>query len=107
MDHLETAISRDLSHNHLGGQAEGVEPDGVEYVIPVHPFFPGHDIHGGEGAGMAHVEPLAGGVGELDEAVELGLFALVPGGVNLGLLPALVPLGLDGGCPLWRESQRR
>ena len=81
----------------LGGQAEGVEPDGIEHVIPIHPLFPGDDIHGGEGAGMAHVEPLAGGVGELDEAVELGLFALVPGGVNLGLLPALVPLGLDGG----------
>ena len=71
----------------LRGQAEGIEADGVQHVVALHPLFAGDDVHGREGPGMAHMEALTGGVGELDEAVELG--ALVPGdgGVGLGLLP--------------------
>ena len=80
----------------LRGQAEGVKPDGKQHVIAVHPLFAGDDVHGGEGTGMAHVEPLPGGVGELDEAVELGLLAAVGCGKDLALLPAFLPLGLDG-----------
>ena len=80
----------------LRGQAEGVEAHGEEDVVPIHPLFPGNNVHGGVGPGMAHMEPLPGGVGELDEAVELGLFALIGGGEDLAVLPALLPLGLDG-----------
>ena len=80
----------------LRGQAEGIEADGVQDVVALHALFTGDDVHGREGPGMAHMETLTGGVGELDEAVELG--ALVPGdgGVGLGLLPPLLPLFLDG-----------
>src|SRR5699024_587041 len=48
--------------------------------------------------GVAHVEPLAGGVGELDEAVKL-LPGLVPGDGGEGLLlqPPLLPLLLNAG----------
>ena len=80
----------------LRGQAEGIEADGVQDVVALHALFASDDVHGRKGAGMAHMEALTGGVGELDEAVELG--ALVPGdgGVGLGLLPPLLPLFLDG-----------
>ena len=81
----------------LRGQAEGIEADGVQDVVALHALFTGDDVHGREGPGVAHMEALTGGVGELDEAVELG--ALVPGdgGVGLGLLPPLLPLLFNGG----------
>ena len=56
----------------LGGQAEGVEPDGEQDVVALHALFAGDDVHGGEGPGMAHVQALTGGIGELDQPVELG-----------------------------------
>ena len=46
---------------------------------------------------MADVEALTGGVRELDEAVELGLVTVVPGGEDLVLLPFFLPFGFDGG----------
>ena len=81
----------------LRGQAEGVKPDGEQNVVALHALFPGDDVHGGKGPGMTHVQALTGGIGELDEPVELG--ALVPGdgGIGLGLLPPLLPLFLNGG----------
>ena len=81
----------------LRGQAEGVKPDGEQDVVALHALFPGDDVHGGKGPGMTHVQALAGGIGELDQPVELG--ALVPGdgGIGLGLLPPLLPLFLNGG----------
>jgi len=81
----------------LRGQAEGVKAHGEEDVIAVHPLFPGDDVHGRVGPGVAHMEPLTGGVGELDEAVELGLAAVIPGGEDLVLLPFFLPFGFDGG----------
>ncbi len=78
------------------GQAKGVKAHGEQHVEAVHPLLPGDDVHGGVGPGMAYVEALAGGVGELHQAVEFGLIALVLGGVHLGVLPALLPLGFDG-----------
>ena len=55
----------------LRGQAEGVIPNGEEDVIAVHTLFPGYYIHGGVGPGVAYVEAVAGGIGELHQAVEL------------------------------------
>ena len=82
----------------LRGQAEGVIPDGEQDVIALHPLFPADDVHGGERPGVAHVEPLAGGIGELDEAEEL-LPRLVPGDGGEGLLlqPLALPLLLNAG----------
>ena len=82
----------------LRGQAEGVIPDGEQHVVALHPLFPADDVHGGEGPGVAHVEALAGGIGELDEAEEL-LPRLVPGDGGEGLLlqPLALPLFLNTG----------
>ena len=55
----------------LRGQAEGVKAHGEEDVVALHPLLPADDVHGREGPGVAHVQALAGGIGELDEAVEL------------------------------------
>ena len=81
----------------LGGEAEGIEAHGEKDVVAIHALFAGDDVHGGVGAGVAHVEALPGGVGELDEAVELGLVTVVPGGEDLVLLPFFLPFGFDGG----------
>ena len=81
----------------LRGQAEGVKADGEQHVVALHPLLPADDVHGGEGTGVAHMEALAGGIGELDEAVEL-LPGLVPGDGGEGLLlqPLLLPFLLNG-----------
>ena len=82
----------------LCGQAEGVIADGEQDVVALHPLLPADDVHGGEGPGVAHVEPLAGGIGKLDQAEEL-LPSLVPrdGGEGLLLQPLLLPLFLNAG----------
>ena len=82
------------------GQAEGVIANGEEHVVALHPLFPADDVHGGEGTGVAHMEALTGGIGELDEAVEL-LPGLVPGdgGEGLFLQPLLLPF-LFNGCKI-------
>ena len=68
---------------HLGGvdvvldgivlrrQAESIVADGEQDIVALHPLLAADDIHGGKGPGMAHVEALAGRIGELDEAVKL------------------------------------
>ena len=80
------------------GKTEGVEADGKQHVIVLHPALAGYDVDGGEGARMAHVQALAGGIGELDQTVELfpGLIA-VDGGEGLGLLPVFLPFLFDCG----------
>ena len=84
----------------LRGQAEGVKADGEQHVVALHPLLAADDVHGGEGTGVAHVEALTGGIGELDEAVEL-LPGLVPGdsGEGLFLQPLLLPF-LFNGCKI-------
>ena len=46
---------------------------------------------------MAYMEALAGGIRELDQAVELGPGIAGDGGIGLLLLPDLLPLVLDTG----------
>ena len=84
----------------LRGQAEGIEADGEQHVVTLHPLLAADDVHGGEGTGVAHMEALTGGIGELDEAVEL-LPGLVPGdsGEGLFLQPLLLPF-LFNGCKI-------
>ena len=80
----------------LRRQAEGVKADGEEHIVALHALFAGDDIHGGEGAGMTHMQTLTGGIGELDQAVELGLVAAGNGGVGLGLFPIGLPFLFNG-----------
>ena len=87
----------------LCGQAEGVIADGEQDVVALHPLLPADDVHGGEGPGVAHVEPLAGGVGELHQRIELGLLAVVRGLVGSLFLPLLLPFGLDA-CEIVLQS---
>ena len=84
----------------LRGQAKGIKADGEQHVVTLHPLLAADDVHGGEGTGVAHVEALTGGIGELDEAVEL-LPGLVPGdsGEGLFLQPLLLPF-LFNGCKI-------
>ena len=81
----------------LGGQAEGVIPDGEEDIVAVHPLLSGDDVHSGVGTRVTHVEARTGGIGELHQAVELGL-ALdeVLGLIGLFFLPLLLPFLLNG-----------
>ena len=79
----------------LRGQAEGVEPDGEQNVIALHPLFAGHDVHGRKGPGMAHMQALTGGIGELDKAVELGPLVAGNGRVGLRLFPVGLPFFLS------------
>ena len=81
----------------LRGQAESVKADGEQDVVALHALFAGHHVDGREGTGMPHVQAGRGGVGELDEPVELfaGLVA-GDGGVGLGLFPVVLPFFLNG-----------
>ena len=82
----------------LRGQAEGVKADGEQDVIAVHALLPGHHVHGGGGPGMAHVQAVARGIGELHQAVELGLGGVAGlAGEGLFVLPASLPLLFNGG----------
>ena len=80
------------------GQAKCIIADGEEHIVALHPLFPADDVHGREGTGVAHMESLSGGIGELNEAIEL-LPGLVPGdcGERLLLQPLLLPFLLNGG----------
>ena len=79
----------------FGGQAEGVPADGEEHVVAFHAALAGDDVHGRVGAGMAHVQAVSAGVGELDQAVELGLGVVIGGGEGLVVIPVLLPFRLD------------
>ena len=80
----------------LRGQAEGVEANGEQHVVALHPLFAGDDVHGREGAGMAHMQALTGGIGELDESVELGALVAGDGGIGLGFFPIGLPFLFNG-----------
>ena len=80
----------------LRGQTESIEADGEQHVIALHPLFAGDDIHSRKGAGMPHVQALAGGIRKLDEPVELGSFVTGNGGIGLCLLPVSLPFLLNG-----------
>ena len=80
----------------LRGQTESIEADGEQYIIALHPLFAGDDIHSRKGAGMPHVQALAGGIRKLDQPIELGPIVTGNGGIGLCLLPVGLPLLFNG-----------
>ena len=80
----------------LRGQTERVKADGEQDVIALHSLFTGDNIHGRKGTGMTHVQTLTGGIGELDQTVELGALVAGDGGIGLGLFPIGLPFLFNG-----------
>ena len=81
----------------LGGQPEGVPADGVQHVEAAHALVAGDDVGCGIALGMAHMKPVAAGVGKHVQHVVLG-----PGPVDilghakrLVAVPIVLPLGFD------------
>ena len=79
----------------LGGQAKGVEANGMQHVIAAHAGLTGHGIADGVVARVAHVQ-VARRIREHLEHVLLGLACVGVDGKEVGVLPGLHPLGLNG-----------
>ena len=79
----------------LGGQAKGVKADGMQHVVAAHAGLTGHGIADGIVARVAHVQ-VARRIREHLEHVLLGLAGVGVDGKEVGVLPGLHPLGLNG-----------
>ena len=79
----------------LGRQAKGVKADGVQHVEAAHAGLTGHGIADGIVARVAHVQ-VARRIREHLEHVLLGLAVVGVDGKEVGVLPGLHPLGLNG-----------
>ena len=79
----------------LSGQAKGVKADGVQHVKAAHAGLTGHGIADGVVARVAHVQ-VARRIREHFEHVLLGLAGVGVDGKEVGVLPGLHPLGLNG-----------
>ena len=97
----------------LGGQAEGVVAHRVQDVLAGHPGETGDDVGGDVAQRVAHVQALAGGVGEHVQQEELLLLRPGAGQSADGVvsvegalgLPAALPGGLDGVRQLRRVAE--
>ena len=78
-----------------GKMAEGVEAHGVQDVVAAHAGLTGHGIADGIVARVAHVQ-VARRIRENLEHVLLGLTVVGVDGKEVGVLPGLHPLGLNG-----------
>ena len=79
----------------LGGQAKGIEADGMQHVVAAHAGLTGHGIADGIVARVAHVK-VARRIREHLEHVLLGLGCVGVDREEVGVLPGLHPLGLNG-----------
>ena len=79
----------------LGGQAKGVKADGVQHVVAAHAGLTGHGIADGIVARVAHVQ-VARRIREHLEHILLRLTGVGVDGKEVGVLPGLHPLGLNG-----------
>ena len=79
----------------LGGQAKGVKADGMQHVVAAHAGLTGHGIADGIVARVAHVQ-VARRIREHLEHILLGLAVVGVDGKEVGVLPGLHPLGLNG-----------
>ena len=79
----------------LGRQAKGVKADGVQHVVAAHAGLTGHGIADSVVARVAHVQ-VARRIREHLEHILLGLTVVGVDGKEVGVLPGLHPLGLNG-----------
>ena len=79
----------------LGGQAKGIEADGVQHVVAAHAGLTGHGIADSVVARVAHMQ-VARRIREHLEHVLLGLAGVGVDGKEVGVLPSLHPPGLNG-----------
>ena len=86
----------------LGGQAKGVKADGMQHVVAAHAGLTGHGIADSIVARVAHVQ-VARRIREHLEHVLLGLAGVGVDGKEVGVLPGLHPLGLNGLCVVGRD----
>ena len=83
-------------------QAKGVKADGVQHIVAAHAGLTGHGIADGIVARVAHVQ-VARRIREHLEHVLLGLTFVGVDGKEVGVLPRLHPLGLNGLCVVGRD----
>ncbi|MGX1120660.1 hypothetical protein RKD37_006023 [Streptomyces ambofaciens] len=85
----------------LGGQAEGVEAQGVQDVVAGHPLEAGEDVGGDVAQGVADVQARTGRVREHvhDELLGLGDQLRVARQVTLGVRRGVRPLGVPEVLP--------
>ena len=88
---MDVVLDREV----FGRQAEGVPAHREEDVVALQPPLAGNNVHRGVGAGMADVEALSGGIGELDQRVEFGLGVVDLRMEGLMVVPILLPLFFD------------
>ena len=88
----DTGMDMILNGKVLRRQAEGIIAHGEQHVHASHPLFPGDDIHGRIGPGVAHMQSCGAGIREFHQGEELFLLAAVLSGVEFFLLPDLLPL---------------
>lgn len=89
----------------LGGQAEGVEADGMQHVVAAHTSLTGHGVADGVVARVPHVQ-VTGRIREHLEDVLLRLGGVGVHGKEILLLPGLHPLLLDGPSVVERDLPR-
>ena len=76
--------------------AERVETDRLEHVVPAEPLESAVDVGAGEREHVAHVQPFGRRVREHHEVVERSIGPVDVGLVAVLARPPLLPLGLDG-----------
>ena len=93
----------------FGGQAEGVEAHRVDDAAALHAGGAADDVGCGVALGVPDMQPVAAGVGEHIERVELfGAWLRHPRrGERLVLVPIRLPFGLDCGVVVAGHRRRR
>ena len=81
----------------LRRQAEGVEAHRMHHGRAPHPLEPGHDVGGGVALWVAHVQPVATGVGEHVEHIRLAARRQPRRGEGAVRVPPGLPLRFDLG----------
>ncbi len=93
--HHDRRVLADLQRVVLAVDAEGVEADGLEDVVPVQATPPPVDVEAAVGHDVADVQPLSRGVREHRQVVEGAVSGVEVGAVVAALLPGPLPLRLD------------
>ena len=79
----------------LSRQTERIKADREQNVVALHPALAADDVHRRERARVADVQPLSGGIRELDQPVKLRARITGDGRERLFRLPARLPFFLD------------